>query len=235
MRCVSVSLVVASLFVAAAGHAQDERIVAFCDTLFACGWEPDAAVCVDNAVTSDDNARGVNDPICDEYADLELSWMGCMAELDCEDLDGGCSRQDGMRNELEWQGATACGNGDAPAPPPDDWACDPGNFNAGDGCDCGCGSADWDCGNAGCADGSCDAEGCGFCHDDDGDEMDCGGVPANDGPDEPGTGGSGDGPGGPADTAGAANAVGCANQTGATLSPVVGLAFAFLALRRRRR
>ncbi len=224
MQKVSLFLAVALPFAATAARAQDDRIVAFCDKLTECEWEPDASLCVSNAVQSDTNSRGVEDQMCTEYADLELAWMGCMAELSCDNLDGGCARQDDARNDLEWEGATACGNGDDPQPPPSDWICDPGNFNAGDGCDCGCGGADFDCGNAGCADGSCNADGCGFCHDDDGDVMECGGVPANDGPDDPSRGGPG---------AAAEAGTGCAATS--TASPLAALALVFLVFKRRAR
>lgn len=224
MQKFSLFLAVALPFAASAAQAQDDRIVAFCDKLFECEWEPDAAACVSNAETSDSAARSVGDEMCDAYADLDLEWMGCMAELSCDNLDGGCARLDEQRNELEWDGATACGNGDAPQPPPDGWTCDPGNFNSGDGCDCGCAGADYDCGNAGCSDGSCNADGCGFCHDNDGDVMECGGVPANDGPDDPNSG---------AAAAAAASGMTCASTSWA--HPLVGLALVCLAFRRRAR
>jgi hypothetical protein len=46
------------------------------------------------------------------------------------------------------------------------WVCDPGYQNANDGCDCGCGAYDSDCGGSGCIPPGCyetDASGCDYC------------------------------------------------------------------------
>jgi len=59
---------------------------------------------------------------------------------------------------------------DDPPPPPEQdafWTCDPGWYGTGDGCDCGCGIADPDCGGPGCVDPDCCTwgvcNGCDFC------------------------------------------------------------------------
>ncbi len=236
MRIHPVLLVVAVLCAASGSQAQDERIVAFCDKLFECGLEPVAADCVTNSVTSDTNARGVNDPICTEYADAEIVWMGCIATKNCSALNG-CDAEDAPRQELEQQGATACGNGAPPLAPPAGWQCDPGNFNSGDGCDCGCGEPDLDCGGTGCGPASCNADGCGFCHDDDTDLFTCGGTPGNDGFDNDDGGNSGFSTGsddrGAAD-GGAGGVPVCGSNGSAPLAGLAAVA-ALLLLRRRRR
>lgn len=218
MRVSSFAVVVTFFAVTVIGadvRAQDQRIVAFCDNLLLCGREGYASVCVANATEADTLARSVDNGVCSTYADLDLAWMGCVAELPCDELESGCAGEDGVRNDLEWQGATACGNGEAPVPPPSTWGCDPGNFNSGDGCDCGCNDADFDCGDGGCADGSCVADTCAFCHDDSGVEFDCyGAPPANAGADDP------------ADDAG-----GCAEMPA---TPAIMGLFFLVALRRRK-
>ncbi|HKU36869.1 MAG TPA: hypothetical protein VJR89_01945 [Polyangiales bacterium] len=48
----------------------------------------------------------------------------------------------------------------------EDWTCDPQRFGAGDGCDCGCGAVDPDCGEGnGCSTFGCRAAGCQRCTD----------------------------------------------------------------------
>lgn len=42
-------------------------------------------------------------------------------------------------------------------PPPPEWTCDAARFNGSDGCDCGCGAPDPDCG------GASDASACEYC------------------------------------------------------------------------
>jgi hypothetical protein len=174
------SLILSITLFTTVAQAQTTPIEAFCAMLFACGREPDAAACVTAAEDSDERARAVGDDVCSQYADAELEWMACMGELDT--IDSACPAEDAVRNDLEEQGASACGNGDLPLPPPNEWTCDPGFFNAADGCDCGCGAADFDCGDAGCTGGNCVADGCQWCHDDDGGDLAfCGGPPVDDG------------------------------------------------------
>jgi hypothetical protein len=108
--------------------------------------------------------------------------MACVAAVqDCAALDTSCPNEDAVRADLERQGATACGNGQLPQPPPAEWRCDPGYFNAADGCDCGCGAVDVDCGGVGCGELSCQADGCAWCHASDGSDVSCGGESAGEG------------------------------------------------------
>ena len=46
---------------------------------------------------------------------------------------------------------------------PAGWTCNPAYYGANDGCDCGCGVPDPDCGCAGCTGGGCVAPGCDYC------------------------------------------------------------------------
>jgi len=52
-----------------------------------------------------------------------------------------------------------------PEPEPGLSTCDPAFLGAGDGCECGCGVADPDCGQGGCAEPGCQARACEFCYD----------------------------------------------------------------------
>ena len=61
---------------------------------------------------------------------------------------------------------------------PDGWACDEGAYGTSDGCDCGCGLDDPDCGDAGCPDPGCDAVSCDYCYDSEGAPITCGAADA---------------------------------------------------------
>jgi hypothetical protein len=74
--------------------------------------------------------------------------------------------------------------GGSGAPP--DWACGPQYYSAGDGCDCGCGALDPDCGGAGCAAPGCTDAACDFCTDTTGQQIAC---PGGGGGPDGGTGG----------------------------------------------
>jgi hypothetical protein len=166
-------VVVAITLYAAQASADEAAITAFCERLFACEFEPNVAGCVANAQDSDDNARSVGDAICDTYADAEFAFFACVGALDtCASFGVLCADEDAVRDALEAQGASACGNGESPRPPPSSWTCDPGSFNARDGCDCGCGADDIDCSD-GCAAPGCDAPSCVYCHNEDGAYVAC--------------------------------------------------------------
>ncbi|MFC1641137.1 hypothetical protein ACFL5O_00400 [Myxococcota bacterium] len=45
-----------------------------------------------------------------------------------------------------------------------DWTCDPVFYGTYDGCDCGCGAPDPDCGSVGCAEPGCVTSGCEYCY-----------------------------------------------------------------------
>ncbi len=54
-----------------------------------------------------------------------------------------------------------------------EWLCNPEYYGTNDGCDCGCGIIDPDCGNAGCAPPSCYDSTCDYCWDDDVEMFPC--------------------------------------------------------------
>lgn len=71
------------------------------------------------------------------------------------------------------------GEGEAPPAPPE-WLCPTFFFGSDDGCDCGCGAVDLDCGDSGCAESGCSAPSCELCYNDRaaaeaGDGVACGG------------------------------------------------------------
>lgn len=70
--------------------------------------------------------------------------------------------------------------GQCEAPPPADWSCDAERYEDGEICDCGCGLADPDCGQAeGCTEPGCQADACNHCTDTDGAPASCAGeVPS---------------------------------------------------------
>lgn len=61
-------------------------------------------------------------------------------------------------------GASSVSDGVIGGAPPAQWACSPSYFRSGDGCDCGCGAPDPDCGTAACTAPGCSALGCQYCH-----------------------------------------------------------------------
>lgn len=60
------------------------------------------------------------------------------------------------------------------------WDCEPAYYGASDGCDCGCGEIDPDCGEGGCADHDCYEELCDFCYIE-GEDVGCQPPPPEDG------------------------------------------------------
>ncbi|MEW5848081.1 MAG: hypothetical protein AB2A00_04675 [Myxococcota bacterium] len=63
------------------------------------------------------------------------------------------------------------------------WVCDAEYQGADDGCDCGCGAPDPDCGGAGCTEPGCDASGCEACWGPGASEIECaGGSTSSGGP-----------------------------------------------------
>ena len=65
------------------------------------------------------------------------------------------------------------GGTDAGIPVPPGWYCSEGYYGTDDGCDCGCGELDPDCGGAGCATVGCDDTACEYCYDAEGNFTDC--------------------------------------------------------------
>ncbi len=67
-------------------------------------------------------------------------------------------------------------DGDEDTEPTDEWLCDPNYYGSNDGCDCGCGVTDPDCGSGGCTEPGCYAEDCQYCWWDDNNYAPC--IPA---------------------------------------------------------
>jgi len=72
------------------------------------------------------------------------------------------------------------GSDDAGIPVPSEWYCDPDYYGTEDGCDCGCGVVDPDCGGAGCATVGCEDTACEFCYDAEGNFATCPGSGGTD-------------------------------------------------------
>ncbi|MDD9970757.1 MAG: hypothetical protein OXR73_31260 [Myxococcales bacterium] len=104
-------------------------------------------------------ARQYRDGTCD---------CGCGAvDPDCQGQgcgDGGC-QADACERRFDAEGRQL---------PSDGFACDPETFDAGDGCHCGCGAPDPDCGPwAGCTTPGCRDRTCDVCFDGDGAQVPC--------------------------------------------------------------
>lgn len=95
--------------------------------------------------------------------DPDCAGDGC-AEQGC--IDSACDR------------CTDFNTGEPTGCAPSTWSdgahnCDPDNYGTGDGCDCGCGVSDPDCGGAGCTATACTATGCDVCNDGNGFFVEC--------------------------------------------------------------
>jgi hypothetical protein len=110
--------------------------------------------------TCEEEKRG-NDTICDcgcGIPDPTCQGSGCTTEAcytaACERRHGEDDDDDGFADQLPNSGV------------PPAWTCAKGEYGSGDGCDCGCGVADPDCGfGPNCTAAKCTAASCEFCHD----------------------------------------------------------------------
>ncbi len=89
---------------------------------------------------------------------------GCgVADPDC--AEAGCTTYGCRENSCQRCTDAAYGNDALVGCAPAGWTCNLRHYGTGDGCDCGCGIADPDCGAAiGCSDKSCQHASCDYCH-----------------------------------------------------------------------
>jgi hypothetical protein len=124
-------------------HDATGRVV-LCDDQLKTNW-----TCAPQSYGSGDGCDcgcGAPDPDCDG--------KGC-SDYNCRDMAcKRCTDSDYANDKLV--GCT----------PLSGWSCDKSHYGTGDGCDCGCGVHDPDCGDAanGCSDSSCQQDKCEYCH-----------------------------------------------------------------------
>lgn len=121
-------------------HDSAGRIVTCSDALSSWTCDPQRFGSNDGC----DCGCGTPDPDCAE--------QGCVEQGCATDACKRCTSTDFASDRL-----VGC------APP--QWTCDPGHYGTGDGCDCGCGIADPDCGMGnGCTGVGCQNDKCDYCH-----------------------------------------------------------------------
>lgn len=191
-----------------------------CDALFlefTClfdGSTSDASTCGCTGTAGGDEGGGAEPTAPDGwlcqagfYGSADGCDCGCgVADPDCN--AGGCTELGCRESVCEYcyDSADAAAAGDAAscnatAPPPA-WQCPVRFFGSDDGCDCGCGELDPDCGGGGCSEAGCIEDACAYCYASDEASaepysIDCGADTTGGGTGGGGTGG-GSGSGAPA-------------------------------------
>ncbi len=140
--------------------------------------DTDADADADSDTDADADGDGDTDADADGDADPVVQCPAGLTDCDgvCRDLTsdgdacGACGRSCGADAHCEGGGCVRDEVEPIEDPPPDPqafWTCDPGWYGTGDGCDCGCGIADPDCGGPGCLAPDCCTifvcNGCDYC------------------------------------------------------------------------
>jgi hypothetical protein len=123
----------------------------YCDDLYYNEGQYDACDCGCGAADPDCGGAGCIDASCDAPA-CDFCFNASGVEISCGSTGG-----------------SGGGTG---------WTCDPTFYDGYDGCDCGCGIPDPDCGWGSCETPGCYVTGCEYCWDANGSEIQCGGGSA---------------------------------------------------------
>jgi hypothetical protein len=154
-------------------HAQGAgapEVVAYCEQVAACsgGGVTTAEECLGEALDLS-RIAGVNHELCDALLAGILARYSCRAQLPCAELDSStaCAVEANLVVELTLEGAGTCFSGVPPLNVPLAWSCRAFYYGVADGCDCGCGAIDPDCGEGGCTEPGCFEARCEYCYVDD--------------------------------------------------------------------
>lgn len=139
----------------------------YCTHLREC--DPERAMAFEECVRTGPNLQAianVDHPDCRVLLSRIEARYSCLAGLSCEELSTGaaCATEANAVADLLVTKARACLDGFAPLDLPSTWACNPYYYGVGDGCDCGCGAIDPDCGDGGCGEDGCFEETCEYCY-----------------------------------------------------------------------
>ncbi|MFZ9888635.1 MAG: hypothetical protein ACO3JL_14140 [Myxococcota bacterium] len=160
-------------------------VAAHCERLITCGLSSSAELeaCIASGPNLEAVAK-VEHPDCAALLAALESRYQCLLGLSCDELAAraGCAAEANQVADLTVTKSRACLDGFAPLDLPPDWGCNPYYYGVGDGCDCGCGAIDPDCGDGGCGEDGCFDETCEYCYTGL-EELGCeSGDPSTDGP-----------------------------------------------------
>lgn len=149
------------------GVTEATILTEYCERLAEC--DASASAAVDECVQTGPNLEAVakvEHPDCRALlVSLETRYT-CLTALSCEEQSSetACAAEANAVADLLVTKARACLDGFAPLDLPASWVCNPYYYGVGDGCDCGCGAIDPDCGDGGCAEDGCFEETCEYCY-----------------------------------------------------------------------
>ncbi len=157
------------------GEGENSGIRGFCEKRVLCADPPGTPEIIDGCVSENtatiSTVRGVGDPLCTQLANAFEGFADCVSGQSCAQAnnpdDPSCASDSDLIDSLLDQGAGPCLVGDPSVSIPAGWNCPGEFFGVGDGCDCGCGAIDADCGGIGdnIPGSGVGVEGCEFCHD----------------------------------------------------------------------
>lgn len=157
-----------SVFLSMPAHADAEAVARWCTQAESCGDDDAAATCAERE-RERSAVDGVRHELCEQLLVALDARYACRAQLPCESFDDvtACAAEANAVADLTIAGAHACYSGRKPVVVPATWTCNRFFYAGGDGCDCGCGEVDPDCGDVGgCGESGCTDDACNYCYTD---------------------------------------------------------------------